>query len=672
MTWGVCKVRLVVVFLALSVGLFHLAAGALASDTKTITALKVDAPPTIDGSLDDACWRGAEKGGGMILRSIGSLATQQTDFYVCYDEEKLYIGLYCHDSQPDKVVATQNERDGSFGNDDYVCVSLDTYHLHRTCDDFYVNAMGTQSDERQRGTASKVSWKGDWRAAAKRVGDGWTAEMEIPFSILNYSSGGTSMGLNVHRAERRLAEDSDWTYLDNSHQLMRFGDVEGLALPPPARPPLQIMPYVLHDYGQGGGTGRMGVDIKKQFGDDSTALFTAFPDFGTIENAVESIDFSYTARRYSDHRPFFQEASSVFSSPYVYTTDIPDFDYGAKVFGQSGKLGYGLMRCTSIGKRADSIFTASYDLPALSTAKVMMITRNDDTVDNKVVSLRLGGQPIPSTSWWMRGGRSLTAGAANDGTEFACGFESAFSRLYFDGSFSRVSKFFNPASGYVDYPGALSYDGGLGYEVLQPGKRLRSYSFDSGFSRLWDAAHGLIEQSADFGMDFAFANHTSLSVSHSWGPHIANYEADPGTPYLWNSDSSNYLSYGFNTADQYRSGGISYDWGRVGGGPSQSVGFDCGFRPLKRLSNSLSLQRVRRNNPEEGKVQEWLGILGAKYEVTAEKSISARLLRQQQGLNLTLSYRQQVRKGLDIFALFGDYNADHTINKFAIKFVTTQ
>ena len=58
-----------------------------------------------------------------------------------------------------------------------------------------------------------------------------------------------------------------------------------------------------------------------------------------------------------------------------------------------------------------------------------------------------------------------------------------------------------------------------------------------------------------------------------------------------------------------------------------------------------------------------------KYEITPEKSVSARLVHQKEGMNLTFSYRQQVRKGLDIYALFGDYNAEHTLKKLSVKMI---
>jgi len=641
------------------------------AETKKLTVPKIDAPPKIDGALDDPCWQTAAKGDGFTLSDIGKAATEQTEFFVCFDSTSLYFGIYCHDSQPDKIVASQKERDGNLWNDDHIGITLDTFHEHRSSDEFAVNAIGTQSDWRGRGTAEKIEWKGDWFASAKRVADGWIAEMAIPFSILNYKADTTTMGLNVYRNEQRLNEVSWWVYSKSGNPDEQEGDLEGLDLPPPRKKPLLIMPYMLFHTEEGGSKGRFGFDMKHQFGDDDTLLFTAFPDFGYVESAVKSIDFSYTAHRYYDNRPFFQEASSVFYSSYVDTSLIPDFDYGIKIFGRQDKLDYGLMSCMDIGKRIDSIITASCDLPSQTDLSFDVVSRDDDEVNNKVLSFSLSSEPVPSATLWVSGAKSITSGAEKDGTDFNAGLWRYKSPWAFWGHYGRCSQFFYPATSYLDYPGSRYWDIGGEYDVERPGKSLRGYSFYGDLSRSWDIDRGLIDRNTYISGSLDYANHTSWSFSRYWGPHIANYDAEPGTPYYWYSDSTNRMSFGFNTDDQYRSGSISYSWGDVAGGPSKSFRIRCGFLPVKRFSNSITFQHVNRDNPEEGKISKWLAIIGAKYEITPEKSISARLVHQEEGINLTLSYRQQVRKGLDIYALFGDYDADKTVKKLSIKLVMT-
>lgn len=679
----------VLLLLLLSVSVVTAFAADAQNPAKSLVVPKVDAPPKVDGVLDDACWTTAAKGDGFLLRTLSKPATEQTEFYVCYDSKAIYFAFYCHDSHPEKIKATQTERDSDLRIDDCVQIYLDTYHDHRTAEEFFVNPLGTQRDERKRGTADKISWKGDWHAAAKRVADGWTAEMEIPWAILNYKAGAASMGLNIRRDENRLGEISDWNDLNDGDQVMLYGDLTGLVLPQPPKKRPQIMPYVLSSLGIGGSkSGKMGLDVKQMFGEDNTFLFTAFPDFGTIEQAVQSIDFSYTAHRYSDNRPFFQEASSIFSSTYMYTTGIPDFDYGSKVFGKRGNLTYGLMGCSNAEKdRLDSMAVLIYDFPSLTRANLSVVGRDDGEVNNKVIALKISGQPSESASWWVRSARSYTAGAEHDGADLDMGLSWESSRWYMDASYGHVSQYFNPANGYVDYPGSYSYDIGCEYNVDQPGKSIRAWGFDTSTDRIWDGTRGTIEGSSDFGGYISLANHTSYSLSYDWGPHILGYDEPdepPTPPYTWVHDTGYSASYSFCTDDIYRSGSLSYRWGRTAGGPSRTISFNCGFLPMKRFSTGISLRHVRRTNLEEGDFTGWLGILSAKYELTAEKSIAARVLLRHskgtdpedgpflnKGTNLTLSYRQRVRQGLDIFALFGDYNVDNTVSKFSIKAIST-
>ena len=641
------------------------------AETKKLQVPRIDSPPVIDGRLDDPCWQSAVKGDGFTIHENKKPATEQTEFFVCYDENNLYFGFHCFDSQPDKIVASMTERDSGLWDDDFVGVSLDTYHEHLMVDEFYVNAIGTQDDYRAQGTAEKIEWKGDWRAAAVKVSDGWTAEMEIPFSILNYKTGATSMGLNIERQEQRLGESTDWIPFDDGSELTEYGDLEGLELPKRKQEPAIIMPYALARFDKESSKGKMGFDMKYKFGDDDTLLLTVNPDFGYIERAVKSIDFSYTAHRYSENRPFFQEASRIFSSGHLNTTLIPDFNLGMKIFGRQDKLGYGLMGCLGRKNRIDSMITASYDFTPDAYASLEIISRDDKVTNNKVIAFSYGNEIFRNASVWVADAKSITSGAEKNGNYHVTGFSYSNNKWWLYGSYERFSRFFNPATTYLDYPGHNVWDFGMGYGTERPGKSLREYDFSFDASRLWDGDHGLIDRSTYVSGSLDYANHTSWYVSHYWGPHIANYDAEPGTEYYWNNDSNSNIYFYFNTDDRYRSGSVSYNWGTIGGGPTRTFRIYNGFHPTRKLSSSITLKHAKRSNPEEGSISMWQGILGLKYEISPEKSLNARLVRQEDGTNLTLSYRQQVRKGMDIYALFGDYNADHTVNKFSIKLVMT-
>jgi hypothetical protein len=659
--------------IAMSIVIFTIIFGystiATGADIKTLSPPKTETPPSIDGILEDPCWETAAKGTDFYARQKGQ-ATEPTDLYMCYDSENIYVALFCHDSQPDKIVATQTERDAYAFTDDLIWISFDTYHQHKTCDQFFVNAIGTQRDTRQRGTADKIEWKGDWLAAAKITDQGYIVEISIPFSLLNYPPGATDMGFNATRKLQRNAETSDWAPLDTGSDIQRYGDLANLDLPLPKDSPLTVMPYVLFTTGEDITKGRIGMDMKKKYLGDNTILLSVLPEFGTIEEAVKSIDFTYTAHRYMDNRPFFQEADNFFNSQYIYTPSIPDFDVGLKMFGRHGNLDYGIMQTMKLNERDDAIYKVNLDLPNQSDADIMVVTRDDDEVNNKVFSGTISTKLKTHTGLWFHGARSITADVENNGTHSSAGYWFSKKGWFLSLDYQRYSEFFYPASGYVDYPGSKNWSASLYREKESPGKSLRHFGSNLYVGRTWDDTHGLLDNRVDLSSWFELDSNIGFNLCHWYGSHIANYyEDDPGVDYYWNDDHMSLVWLGFNTDDIYRSCGISYTWGEIGGGSSETANLHCGFLPIKKLPIEISVKRAHRNNPEEGDIILWQGIFGARYEFSPEKSLSARVLYQEEGTNFTMSYRQQVRKGLDIFALFGDYNADKTKPEFSVKLV---
>jgi hypothetical protein len=81
---------------------------------------------------------------------------------------------------------------------------------------FYLNPRGTKYARLAGGRATKLEWEGDWQAAARIVADGWTAEMAIPWSILNYPTvkGPTTIGINFLRFHKRANMISNWSNID--------------------------------------------------------------------------------------------------------------------------------------------------------------------------------------------------------------------------------------------------------------------------------------------------------------------------------------------------------------------------------------------------------------------------------------------------------------------------
>ena len=105
------------------------------------------APLTVDGKLDDPAWLTAPAGTGFKVwdPNRGAIPTEETVFKVLYDQDAVYFGVACLESDPARVSAKLSRRD-RFSNSDLVSVYIDPYHDQTTGYNFKVNPHGVQMD----------------------------------------------------------------------------------------------------------------------------------------------------------------------------------------------------------------------------------------------------------------------------------------------------------------------------------------------------------------------------------------------------------------------------------------------------------------------------------------------------------------------------------------------
>lgn len=110
--------------------------GASRAETKPkeIPGLKTAQPPTIDGVLDDACWKNAPQATGFTDERTGKMAKNQSVGRLVYTDTTIYVGLYLYDDMPDKIVAREKKDQTQFQGEDWVSFSLDPFHPHQFAD----------------------------------------------------------------------------------------------------------------------------------------------------------------------------------------------------------------------------------------------------------------------------------------------------------------------------------------------------------------------------------------------------------------------------------------------------------------------------------------------------------------------------------------------------------
>lgn len=297
---------------------------------KTVQATRVDSPPVVDGLLSEDVWRRAKPVGDFTQfdPSEGASPTESTAVYVLYDDNALYVGVRCFDTDPQGIVGQFTRRDRTSEADRFT-VMIDSYDDQQTGFVFSTNVTGVQSDGilSQDGNVYDISWDALWKVKTVRTNLGWSAEFEIPFNALRFSvpdSGQCEWGINFRRYISRKKEIDEWVMVPRAERLIieKWGRLIGInKIVPPLH--LEVIPYIsqgetyrssgLTDGPPTESTTRAGVDIKYGASRNFMLDATISPDFGQVEVDESVLNLTVFESYFPEKRPFFTEASQMFS-----------------------------------------------------------------------------------------------------------------------------------------------------------------------------------------------------------------------------------------------------------------------------------------------------------------------------------------------------------------------
>ena len=298
------------------------------ADTERYRAIAVRATtrPHLDGVLDDAVWQDAIPFGELFQseRRVGEPASERTEIRVLYDADNIYFGIRSYDSAPDQIVARNMIREGPLQSDDSITILLDPLHDHRTAYLFGTNPNGMRSDANLLGSRqSDVNrdWDGVWNVVARRDGEGWTAEFEIPLTTVRFHDQEVqTWGLAIERRIARKNERSYWPFIPNNSTFYRppqAGHLTGLRSVRPGAN-LRLKPYVALGAGRDFAAGRSdrvrdtGIDVRYWPTPTLTAELTVNTDFAQTEVDDVQINLTRFPLYYPEKRQFFLEGGRIF------------------------------------------------------------------------------------------------------------------------------------------------------------------------------------------------------------------------------------------------------------------------------------------------------------------------------------------------------------------------
>jgi len=300
-------------------------------ETRTYQATKITGKrPVIDGHLNDAAWQQTAWGDHFVqFEPYNQKApSQQTAFKILYDDNNLYVGIRCYDTEPEKIEKRLSRHDQVEG--DWVAIGIDSYNDKLTAFAFSTNAMGVKFDAKfVNDNDMDVTWNPVWYVKTSIDSKGWVAEMRIPLSQLRFANRHDHQwGLQLIRNEFRKQETSVWQTVskEKSGWVSQFGRLVGIddihpkkevALTPYAMGKLEAAP---REEGNPFATGTtpgysIGIDGKVAVTNDLTLNFTINPDFGQVEADPSEVNLSAFETYFRERRPFFVEGSNIFNFP---------------------------------------------------------------------------------------------------------------------------------------------------------------------------------------------------------------------------------------------------------------------------------------------------------------------------------------------------------------------
>ena len=456
--------------------------------------------PALDGAvIGDAAWQGVVPATGFwqVQPDDGQPATQETEVYIGFVDDSLYIGVIAYDKQVDAITVTDSRRDASLDDTDSFQVIIDGLLDGQNGYVFGTNPAGLAYDGQvvregsggQLGSGAggfNLNWDGSWDVVAKISDIGWSAEMRIPFRTLRYGKGETqTWGINFQRNIRRNNEVAYWAPLSrqrNIHRVSEAGTITGIV--PPAQKNLKVTPYVLGKSSRGGNIAgtenetEFGFDIKYSITPSLTLDATYNTDFAQVEVDEQQVNLDRFSLFLPEKRPFFLENAGQFTvgnseqvelffSRRIGIADdgeqIP-IDGGVRLSGKVGgstNLGFLYMSSEAVtGVAPGNQFTVArvnQELPGRSAVGFLIVDRqgdgsylvaaDDDENQTYAIDGRWGiGENLILSAW---AARTATPGLAGRDDAYAVKADYDSATWAYRLNYTEVGGDFNPEVGFL-------------------------------------------------------------------------------------------------------------------------------------------------------------------------------------------------------------------------------
>lgn len=289
-----------------------------------LSAIPVASKMEVDGFLNEEAWKKAPRISNFTQRELteGAPASERTEVAVLFDQNTLYIGVWCFDKEPGKLISKELKRDFDYSLDDNFIVIIDPYNDKRNGYMFVTNPVAARADLMvfNNGGSSNAFWNGVWDVHTQITDSGWFAEFEIPFYTLKYRTQVEEQiwGINFERNIRRKREQvrwQGWSRNNSIEQVNQAGTLQGLGKLDDMRF-LELKPYALGGAERirnvNSGTWNAGADFNYLLSPTYRLNVTVNPDFAQVESDQQQVNLTRFPLFFPELREFFLEGTDYF------------------------------------------------------------------------------------------------------------------------------------------------------------------------------------------------------------------------------------------------------------------------------------------------------------------------------------------------------------------------
>jgi hypothetical protein len=295
----------------------------------TVRAVRLQAPLTFDGRLDEAVYLDTPPITGFFqtLPDNGTPATEDTDVWVLFDGDDIYFSARCWQKDIENTLVANDLRRDKARQNDGLGVAFDTFYDRQNGIMFYTNPLGTLGDGYvgEGPGATNTNFNPLWDVRTGRFDGGWTVEMRIPFKTLRYRPGATQIwGMQVRRVIRHRTETAFLTKMPVSGSIGRLSyaaTLVGLEAPGGSKN-FEIKPYGISRVSTDRTVtpalskdvdGDFGGDVKYGITKNLTVDFTYNTDFAQVEADDQQVNLTRFNLQIPEKREFFLEGTGNFT-----------------------------------------------------------------------------------------------------------------------------------------------------------------------------------------------------------------------------------------------------------------------------------------------------------------------------------------------------------------------